>query len=246
MIISEINPTFKHLQEDILTLPERFKEEGKVLEKDRNVIKILNVKGIDVNVKSFKVPNLINRFAYAYIRPSKAERSYKYAKLLLEKQIGTPTPIAYMIQRNWFGITHSYYISLQQEYDFLFRDLKILQPDHLEQILREFTRFTYHFHTQGIYFIDHSPGNTLIKKVNDHYEFYLVDLNRIKFMNIDPLTGLKNFYRLNATDKMIEIIAHEYALLTHSDPENMTSLLKEWTHTHDAKVLERKRRKGKL
>lgn len=246
MTTFEINPAFEHLKNDILSLPERFKNEGQVLEKDRNIIKILDLNGINVNVKLFKLPNLINRFVYANFRLSKAERSFKYASLLLEKNIGTPQPIAYIIQKNWFGITHSYYISRQQQYDFLFRDLKIHPPHDLEEILREFTHFTYHFHTQGIYFIDHSPGNTLIQKVNNHYKFYLVDLNRIKFMKIDPLTGLKNFYRLNATDEMIDIIAHEYASLTHSNPKKMSLLLKEWTHKHDARVLERKRRKGKL
>lgn len=244
MIFSHINPEFQHLKNEIQALPERFKNEGEVLEKDRNVIKIISVDGIPMNVKSFKIPNPINRLAYAYVRPSKAERSYKYAELLLKRGIGTPKPIAYIICKNLLGISHSYYISLQQEHDFLFRDLKLQNPPEMEQILREFTRFTHHFHTQGIYFIDHSPGNTLIKKTGQHYDFYLVDLNRIKFMPIDPLTGLKNFYRLNATDTMIDIIADEYAHLTSSDAQEMTRLLKAWTHAHDAKVLERKRKKG--
>ena len=41
-------------------------------------------------------------------------------------------------------------------------------------------------------------------------------------MTIPPLVGLKNFYRLNATDDMIDIIADEYARLTHSDAMEMT------------------------
>ena len=71
----------------------------------------------------------------------------------------------------------------------------------------------------------------------------LVDLNRIKFMTIPPLVGLRNFYRLNATDNMIDIIADEYARLTHSDAMEMTRLLKEWTHAHDELVLKRKAKK---
>lgn len=246
MIICKINPEFESLRKEILALPERFRTEGEVLEKDRNVIKIIQVAGIAMNVKSFKKPNWINQFVYAYIRPSKAERSFRYAGILTQKQVGTPKPVAYIIYRNAYGITNSYYISLQQPYDMLFRDLKKDQPADLEQILREFTRFTWHFHTQGIYFIDHSPGNTLIRKENGHYQFYLVDLNRIQFKPISPLTGLKNFYRLNATDEMIDIIADEYARLTHSDPQQMACLLKQWTHAHDARVLERKRKKGRL
>ena len=36
-------------------------------------------------------------------------------------------------------------------------------PDH-DTILRQFTRFSFNLHEKGIEFLDHSPGNTLIKK----------------------------------------------------------------------------------
>ena len=54
---------------------------------------------------------------------------------------------------------------------------------------------------------------------------------------------LKNFYRLNADDGMIGIIADEYARLTGGDSGEMSVLLKKWTHEHDAKVLKRKQKK---
>lgn len=240
-----IHPDFEQYREEIMTLPVRFEREGETITAARNIIKTMSLRGIPVNVKSFKKPHLLNRLAYAYIRPSKAERSYKYAELLLANRIATPQPIAYIIRQNLFGILQSYYISLQQEFDFEFRALRIQNPPDMEQILREFTRFTHHFHSCGIYFIDHSPGNTLIHRAGNHYDFYLVDLNRIKFMHIDPFTGLHNFYRLNATDGMIDIIADEYAHLTNSNPQQMAAQLKEWTHDHDQKVMERNRRKGR-
>lgn len=65
-------------------------------------------------------------------------------------------------------------------------------------------------------------------------------------MTISPLVGLKNFYRLNATDDMIDIIADEYARLTHSDAMEMTRLLKEWTHAHDEQVLKRESQEEEL
>ena len=238
-----IHPEFEKYRQDILNIPSRFEHEGKTIANQRNVIKILSIRGMDLNVKSFKIPHIINRIAYAYIRPSKAERSYKYANLLLDKGVNTPQPIAYIIRRNLFGINRSYYISKQEHFDFEFRALRTMDHPDLEKILREFTRFTYHFHSQGIYFIDHSPGNTLIRKEGEHYVFSLVDLNRIKFMKIDPITGLHNFYRLNATDEMIDIIADEYALLTNSNPSSMSQLLKDWTHKHDAEVVKRQNRK---
>ena len=241
-----INPNYNSLEKPILAIPRRFEVEGEVIEDNRNVIKILDVEGVRVNVKSFKVPNVINQFAYAYIRKGKAQRSYEYANLFREKGIGTPEPVAYIVKRNAWGVTRSYYISLQVDYDYLFRDLREKRPADLEFILREFTRFTHYFHSQSVYFVDHSPGNTLIKRTSNGVEFSLVDLNRVKFMHISPFVGLKNFYRLNATDDMIEIIADEYARLTHSDSKEMIRLLKEWTHAHDERVRKRKEKRNKV
>lgn len=242
-MIYRINPKYKELESFILDIPRRFEREGEVLEADRNVIKVLEVNGLRLNVKSYKIPNWVNRFAYAYIRKSKAERSFVYANRLVEKGIGTPDPVAYILYKNSWGITRSYYISLQVDFDYEFRDLKKKHPADMELILREFTRFTYRLHRNSIYFLDHSPGNTLIKKEDDGYHFYLIDLNRMKFKSIPPLVGLKNFYRLNADDGMIGIIADEYARLTGGDSGEMSVLLKKWTHEHDAKVLKRKQKK---
>ena len=61
----------------------------------RNKIKLFELEGKTINIKSFKVPNLINKIAYKYFRKSKARRSFEYATTLLEKGIGTPQPIAY-------------------------------------------------------------------------------------------------------------------------------------------------------
>lgn len=76
MIKFQINPKYNHLKEEILALPQRFENEGEVIYAWRNLIKVLTIKGLKINVKSFKVPHIINRFAYRYIRKSKAERSY--------------------------------------------------------------------------------------------------------------------------------------------------------------------------
>ena len=245
MMDYQINPKYKSLEKAILDVPRRFDEEGEVIENNRNVIKILEIEGQRFNVKSFKKPNVVNQFAYAYLRKGKALRSFEYANMLLKRGVDTPEPIACIVYRNIWGVTRSFYISRQEEYDYTFRDLRIERPADLEFILREFTKFTYHFHSQSIYFIDHSPGNTLIRREGEGVKFMLVDLNRIKFMNISPLVGLKNFYRLNATDDMIDIIADEYARLTHSNVGEMTRLLKEWTHAHDEQVRRRKAKRQK-
>lgn len=232
-----IHPDYQHLRSQILDIPRRFPHEGTLVYQARNTLKAITIDGITLNVKSYRPPHLINRVAYAYLRSTKAERSYRYALLLLSRGIPTPQPVAYIIQRDTLGVTHSYYITLQLTNVFEFRDLRRLNPPDLNPILIAFTRFTHHLHQLGIHFIDHSPGNTLIRRETDGtYTFYLVDLNRLRLHHLTPLQGLRNFRLLNATAPMIRIIATEYAHLTNQNPDEMTRLLTCWTHQHDARV----------
>lgn len=188
---------------------------GTVLGKgDRNIIKLFELEGKIINVKSFKIPNIINKIAYKYFRKSKAKRSFEYATILLVNGIGTPEPIAYFENFNYLGLTTSYYVSEHLQADLTFRELVQIPdfPDH-ETILRQFTKFTFDLHEKGIEFLDHSPGNTLIKKQADgSYNFYLVDLNRMNFHDaMDFDARMKNFCRLTPKKEMIAIMSNEYA-----------------------------------
>lgn len=244
MVKYVINERYAHLKDEILAVPVCFDKTGEVVHDYRNVIKILDIAGIRLNVKSFKTPHIINRIAYAYFRKSKAQRSFEYALKLQRLGINTPEPVAYIVYSDVWGITRSFYLSLQIACDFTFKGLTEQQPADLEVILRAFTRFTHDFHRKGVYFIDHSPGNTLIERLPEGgYRFNLVDLNRIDFKTISPDEGLRNFYRLNADDNMIRIMADEYALLTHGDKADMTAKLMAWTNTHNRKVQEKRARK---
>lgn len=237
MIEYKINPKYICLKDEILSIPGRFEQEGEVIHAFRNVIKIITVGGIKMNVKSFKVPHFINRFVYAHLRKSKAERSFEYGNRLLALGVNNPEPVACIIFRTLAGINKSYYISLQQDYDFTFEGMARQHPQDMEAILKAFTHFTFDFHSKGVYFVDHSPANTLIKRMPDGtYYFSLVDLNRIKFEKISPYSGLRNFYRLHTTDDMIRIIANEYAELWHADKEDMVRQLEVWTHAHNESV----------
>lgn len=181
---------------------------------DRNVIKLFDLDGKTINIKSFKIPNIVNKVAYKYFRKSKAKRSFEYATILLERGIGTPEPLAYFESFNSIGLRDSYYVSEHLEANLTFRELVEIPdyPDN-ENILRQFTKFTFDLHEKGIEFLDHSPGNTLIKKEEKStYSFYLVDLNRMNFHeSMDFDMRMKNFSRLTPKKEMIAIMSNEYA-----------------------------------
>lgn len=181
---------------------------------DRNTIMAYTLGELHVNVKSFKVPNLINKIVYRFFRPSKARRSFENAQKLLSFGIGTPTPIAFMENYNGPFFEKSYYVSEQQTCDFTFRTL-IHEPDtpRREEIIRKFTRFTFDLHEHGVLFKDHSPGNTLIQLEGEKVHFYLVDLNRMQFKTLTLEERIENFERLTPLKDMVEIMSEEYAML---------------------------------
>jgi hypothetical protein len=238
-----VSEEYKHLEQALLDIPDTFERSGRVLKRGRNEIRVIEVAGIALNVKSFKRPHALNRLAYAWLRLPKARRSYLHAERLAALGIGTPPPVAWIVYRNAGGVTRSFYISLHVTPDCEFRDLKKTRPADMEELLKAFTRFTRELHRHSIYFLDHSPGNTLITRDGDGYRFDLVDLNRMRFKRVSPREGLRNFYRLNADEDMIRVIAGEYARLTNSDPARMTRLLSRWTTRHDERVKRRRDRK---
>lgn len=228
-----ISENFESSREEILDLVEHFEEKGELLGPGkRNKIKLFELQGIIVNIKAFKTPNIVNRVVYRYFRKSKAQRSYTYAHKLLQKEIGTPRPIAFLEERSSMAFRKSYYISEHLTTDLTYRDLveNSNYPNH-EEILRAFTRFTYKLHERGVEFLDHSPGNTLIRLNNGDYQFFLVDLNRMNFKNLSLEARMKNFSRLTPRKEMVRVMASEYARLI-SQPEEVI-FQKMWGYTRE-------------
>ena len=198
---------------DILDLVNDFDRSGIELgNQKRNTIKLFNIGKRKINIKSFKSPNFINSLIYDTFRKSKAQRSYEYANKLINLGVLTPLPIAYIQNSSFIRLKQSYYISEHLDYDFTFREIsRDLSFDDSVNALKAFTRFTYNLHEKGINFLDHSPGNTLIKKDRSGYDFYLVDLNRMEFKQMTLLDRMKNFSRLSHSEDVVKIMSCEYA-----------------------------------
>jgi len=245
-----INPLLGIDNAEIITIINNFDSNGILFgDGKRNVIKLFELEGKMINVKSFKIPNLINKIAYKYFRKSKARRSYEYASLLLEKGIGTPQPIAFFENHNWLGLKDSYYVSEHLECDLTFRELVEIPdyPDN-ENILRQFTRFSYKLHQKGIEFKDHSPGNTLIKKIAEgKYGFFLVDLNRMNFHeNMHFELRMKNLCRLTPVKEMVAVMSNEYAALSGESEAIIFTTLWKYTSHFQHQFYRKKRMKKRL
>ena len=245
-----IHNKFKDLQERIVFLIDHFLIEGKILVNgQRNAIKLFEVEGITLNIKSFKRPNLFNKIVYRYFRKSKARRSFEFASKLMEMQIGTPQPVAFFENYDFVGLKESYYACEHLENVFEFRE--IVQNEAFENrdfIIRKFTQFTFEMHEKGIEFLDHSPGNTLIRKNTDgSYSFYLVDLNRMKFHEtIDFKTRMKNLSKITHKKDMIAVMSNEYAKLSNGDETTIFETMWGLTADFQYRFHRKKRIKKKL
>ena len=249
-MLSQINKAFFSNEKELKSFITNFYSSGKLFGNgQRNKIRLFELDGKTINIKSFKIPNLINKVAYKYFRKSKARRSFEYANILLEKGIGTPQPLAYFENFNSVGLRDSYYVCEHLETELTFRELVEIPdyPDH-ENILRQFTKFTFDLHEKGIEFLDHSPGNTLIKKMADNkYNFFLVDLNRMNFHDsMDFDMRIKNFTRLTPKKEMIAIMSDEYSKY-YTEPTNLI-FEKMWEETEvvQEKFARKKRLKKRL
>lgn len=246
----KISEKYAVVQDQITEIIENFDTAGEEFgDQPRNTLKLFTVGEVTLNIKSFKIPNFVNKIAYRYFRKSKAQRSFEYAQKLIEMEINTPYPVAYY-EKEGLLFGRSFYICEHLKEVFEFREM-IDEPKfpNRYEILKEFTRFTYTLHEKGIEFLDHSPGNTLIHydESKEEYTFYLVDLNRMKFHeHMDYKTRIKNFARLTPEKNMMYAISAEYAKLIGQDFEKVFKDMWKDVQVFRTKLNRKKRLKAKV
>ena len=237
------------IAKELLEIIENFDSRGTIfIAGNRNSIKLFDFENKIINIKSFKIPNFFNKIIYSFFRKSKAFRSYDFAQKLTQMGIGTPTPIAYYEQKGILGLGKSFYISEHLEFDLMFRDLVENQDyPNSDEILKQFTAFSFKMHQNGIEFLDHSPGNTLIVKNGNLYKFYLVDLNRMSFhKNMDFQLRMKNLSRLTPHIEMIKKISVAYAMLSGENENLIFDTLWKYTSEFQYRYFRKKRIKKLL
>lgn len=240
-----VHPKYAHLEPRLKGVLKNFSETGEYVTKgERNVIKKFAIDGAVFNIKKFKTPNVFQAFVYQFLRKSKAKRSYAYGSKLIDFEIKTPFPVGYS-ETFSVGLKESYYISEQVDFDFDFRDL-IHKPKYpnREEILKQFTAFCFQLHENNINFLDHSPGNTFVKDRGEGtYDFYLIDLNRMRFDTLSIDQRMHNLRRLWLSKTMINIISIEYAKLSANEIEEVHGLLSKHSRAFQKKVNSKKLRK---
>ncbi|MDR1368647.1 MAG: hypothetical protein LBJ72_00780 [Dysgonamonadaceae bacterium] len=221
-----INPKYNFLNNFIREIPENFTSGGEIIYRGRNEIRSFHVGNDDLVVKSFKIPNVINKVVYGYFRPSKAKRSYENGIRLIENKLETPEPVAYIESFRCGCFDRSYYVSRKSLLTRHFRELSDLpQTSETPAILDEFARFSAELHEKNIFHKDYTPGNILFDHVNRKYRFELIDMNRMKFCAVDMKMGCKNFESLYIEDDMFRFLAQRYAFYRKYDSDACEKLV---------------------
>lgn len=204
-IIITINPKFESLRNYINAIADETAEMGEIIYKARNVVYRNQIDGVNITTKCFRVPSIANRVIYSFFRKSKARRSFENASKLLEVGIGTPCPIAYIEVYELGLLSRSYYIC---EFIDGAQDIRWWQSrDNSEEILQHTAQFMGEVHSKNVWHKDFSPGNVLFDK---DWNFYIIDLNRMKFGVNNPEIYMQNFSRLNDYATEIEHLARLY------------------------------------
>lgn len=220
-----INPHYEHLRQFIEQLPDHFLQTGEYIHKGRNQIKKFNIDNLTVNVKRYRIPFFVNRIIYNNFRPTKAKRAYEYALRLRNLNINTPEPVAYITRTKCGILEFCYFISIQVSYPRRCYEFGDAPLQSIAPVIKALARYTAHLHDLEIYHRDYSPGNILFDEINGKWEFCIVDINRMGFGKVDIKDGCKNFARLWGNTDMFRLLAQEYAIARHFDPNECVRLV---------------------
>jgi serine/threonine protein kinase len=221
-------------------------KENQVIYDKRNIIKVVEFEGKKYVVKSFKTPHLLNQIVYRFFRDSKAKRSFQNSIQLRRLDIHTPEPVGYIEIPTPFRFKESFYISDLFNFDFEIRAVFVDENfEDRENILKQFIEYTHKLHKKKVYHIDYSPGNILVRKIGSTYLFSIIDVNRMKFIELDNELRMKSISKLTKSEKDNQLMVQHYAKISKLDEvelqKALNSALKE-----EAKYLANKKRLKKI
>ena len=241
-----INPAYHNTEAFIKTLPSVFDNQGVMVYEKRNTIKMFDVDGLQLVVKRFKRPNLVQRIAYTWFRPSKAKRAYLFAERFRRSDIATPHEVAYLECTKWGLFSDSYFVSvscsLPSAKDLLADDARLedasgrgrfqsrpFGPYNREALLEAIGSFIATVHSRGILHGDLNISNILCRETGatgagpdretDAWHFVLIDTNRAKFRQPTQSECVDDLKRVSHDRDILLSIVGYYAMARGWDEE---------------------------
>lgn len=227
MVKTQYQLTDNKYQDLVLNIDQYFAQSTTVIYQGRNQLKEVAFLGEIFIVKLYKKPSALNQFIYGFIRNSKAKKSYFYAQKISK---WTPLALAYT-QNYYYGLLRKSYLICQKS-DNQFDMLAILtdkeadiSDNNRQNLITQFVDWTYELHENGICHLDYWNGNILVKKINNHYQFNLVDINRMRFGKLSAKLRAKSFQRMVVSDKNLKNMSKQYANLANFDEDKFYTMV---------------------
>ncbi|AWW31097.1 lipopolysaccharide kinase [Echinicola strongylocentroti] len=214
--IIQVNSKFKHLRGYLEEIPDKFGQRGEVIYDLRNQVRIDEVNGVKLVIKSFRKIYLANRLIYAYFRPTKAKRAFEYGRLLQEHGINTPEPVAYIDCLENGMLRAGYFVSLYTDYQPL-SSFDASDAGRARALLDSLAHFTIKLHQNRIFHEDYTLSNVLYQEQDGGFDFTLIDNNRLKFASINEKLAAKSLNRLGFQPEMLTYLVRRYAEISGMD-----------------------------
>ena len=221
-------PISDDLRREALLCVENFDIDGEVIYQGRNTIKVFDTPQGRLNVKAFRIPGLLNRLIYTFVRSPKGQRAFDYPRVMAARGVATPSPLIYMEERKHGLIARSWLVTRQSPlsrrmYEFGDKDMTDTAD---REIISAFARFAAKMHEAGLLHRDFSPGNILFDRLDGQWRFEVVDVNRMTFRSrISVEEGCANFARLWGQPEMFRLLADEYAAARGADAAACFSMI---------------------
>ncbi|MBO5864763.1 MAG: hypothetical protein J6Q73_01755, partial [Bacteroidaceae bacterium] len=175
---------YNHLKPDVLNIVAGNYVSKRVMRDKRNRVELVSMQGCELVVKRYKRPNLFNRFAYTFLRKSKARRAYEYAFRLLSMGVDTPVPVAYVEVSKKGLFIDGFFVSVYMPYGLISDAYTGVVPDSEKaRLTKEFMDFTLSLHEKKILPMDFNSSNIFyfFDEKEGKYRFALTDINRMRF-----------------------------------------------------------------
>lgn len=238
-----IHPDFASYEHFIKSIPQEKYTVEQVFCNNRNTVTKVEVDGHIFVIKKYKVPTLFNRVVYTWIRKSKARRSFEYANRLLASGIETAGPVAYIEERKKGFFHTGYFISEFIPYPML-PESKKLDEEERALLYSQFIEFTAHLHQIKIIHKDYNDYNVLYHKVDNKYNFALIDINRMDFGKDNLTLWMQSVNQLDLSVVERAAFVEKYAEIRNLDVTNcLIALFKNYKnrqHRDKAKILLKK------
>ena len=207
------------------SLPAAFEHIGTEIHRGRNVLKIIDAKGLGLDVPQIMAKRYhglfwFQKLDYTYFRTPKCRNAFDNTAELRRRGFEAAKEIALVEVWNHGLYQYAFFVSEVAKGERMDRLVMSLQEkgqkETVDQVIRQFASLLKSIHEHGIYYNDMNCGNVVCRQdePDGEWRFCFVDTNRAIMMDPDKPLGLdtvmKDILLMNPKMGTVEQFQEEY------------------------------------